>query len=224
MSRFIDRQGRPFGASPYALPTGKISMSQVNTELNKSASAPIGLNDVNVRKLAERPSGTISMSNLQGKTNAILYDKGLVYLKMTDYKWSVGIDTTDLFCDASGDPYFIPKGSIGNTFDIWCHTSQAAEGCNGALPLITIRFFRTADVPALDAKGVHIGVSAITLVLSSPAAGASTNRCTWNSIPGAYTSGVNGGAAWIRRLEGFRGIPGGGCSVKEGLMNMEFRK
>lgn len=50
------------------LPVGTISMSQVNVELGQSATQIISLNDANVRSLAEVPSGTISMSNLQGKS------------------------------------------------------------------------------------------------------------------------------------------------------------
>ena len=50
------------------LSTGTISLSQVNTELGYSASATISLNDAAVRALAGVSSGTISMSNLQGKS------------------------------------------------------------------------------------------------------------------------------------------------------------
>lgn len=52
-----------------ALPTGTISMSQVNTELRRPATQTISLNEAPVRQLAGRPSGTISMSDLQGKIN-----------------------------------------------------------------------------------------------------------------------------------------------------------
>ena len=49
--------------------TGSISMSQVNVELKKSETAVITLNDADVRKLAGKPSGTISMNDLRGKSN-----------------------------------------------------------------------------------------------------------------------------------------------------------
>ena len=50
------------------LPVGTISMSQVNTELGIPSTTTISLNQANVRSLAGVPSGTISMSNLQGKS------------------------------------------------------------------------------------------------------------------------------------------------------------
>jgi len=50
-----------------ALPTGQISMSDVNLELGYAASTIISLNDPNVRLLAGVPSGQISMQDLQGK-------------------------------------------------------------------------------------------------------------------------------------------------------------
>jgi hypothetical protein len=53
------------------LPVGTISMSQVNTELGLPATTLISLNQTNVRTLAGVPSGTISMNDLRGKTNAI---------------------------------------------------------------------------------------------------------------------------------------------------------
>jgi len=52
-----------------ALPSsGSLSMSQVNTELGRPSRQGISLNDGQVRSLAQRPSGTISMSNLRGRS------------------------------------------------------------------------------------------------------------------------------------------------------------
>jgi hypothetical protein len=51
------------------LPVGTISLADVNTELGYSSTALISLNDANVRALAAVPSGQISMSDLQGKSN-----------------------------------------------------------------------------------------------------------------------------------------------------------
>lgn len=52
-----------------ALPNGTtISLSQVNVELSRSATATISLGETAVRNLAGVPSGAISMSDLWGKS------------------------------------------------------------------------------------------------------------------------------------------------------------
>lgn len=78
------------------LPVGTISLSQVNTELGRSATALIDMNDAAVRTLAGvGGSGTIiSMSNLQGKsafTLAIQGSTGPVEFEKTANAADVGI-------------------------------------------------------------------------------------------------------------------------------------
>lgn len=54
------------------LPTGQISLSQVNTELGLSATAQIDMNMTSLRTLFGVSSGQISMSNGQGKSAVAL--------------------------------------------------------------------------------------------------------------------------------------------------------
>ena len=51
-------------------PTGQISLDDVNIELDIAPGTQINMNSAPVRGLAEVPTGQISMSNLQGKSNA----------------------------------------------------------------------------------------------------------------------------------------------------------
>jgi len=52
------------------LPTGQISTSEVNTEMGRTSTASLNLDDTAVRYLAGKPSGMISMDDLRGKTYA----------------------------------------------------------------------------------------------------------------------------------------------------------
>lgn len=57
-----------------ALPSsGALSLSMVNTELNKSASSAISMNDADVRKLFGKASGVISLSDGYSKANVPVY-------------------------------------------------------------------------------------------------------------------------------------------------------
>lgn len=58
--------------APFTLPTGTISMSQVNTEIGKAATTKISLNDWDVRMLAGKLADTISMNDLRGKSSEMV--------------------------------------------------------------------------------------------------------------------------------------------------------
>ena len=67
------------------LPTGTITMNQVNVELGKTGTNQISLNDSDVRSLAGKSSGQISLDDLRGKSAEIPVTSGLVlYLDPDD--------------------------------------------------------------------------------------------------------------------------------------------
>ena len=51
-------------------PSGQISLDDVNIELDIAPGTQINMDSAPVRGLAEVPTGAISMSDLQGKSNA----------------------------------------------------------------------------------------------------------------------------------------------------------
>ncbi|WP_338961457.1 hypothetical protein KST74_08555 [Fusobacterium nucleatum] len=62
---------------------GTISMDDIRKELNKSGS--INLNDSDVRKLANKPSGSISLKDFYGKSNIeVILDRYISYLRDQD--------------------------------------------------------------------------------------------------------------------------------------------
>lgn len=122
-----------------ALPTTTISMSQVNTELGRSATASINLNESAVRTLAGVASGTISMNNLRGKSNVsfspdggtsagtrvLLQDQGSLYASVTIscsqsavWTWSGG---------GGGSPY-VSVSSGGSATSIIFEVSASVFG------------------------------------------------------------------------------------------------
>lgn len=63
--------------------SGPISMDDIRKELNKSGT--INLNDSDVRKLANKPSGPISLKDFYGKSNTeIILDRYISYIRVQD--------------------------------------------------------------------------------------------------------------------------------------------
>lgn len=70
--------------APFTLPgTGPISMSQVNVELGKGSTSRISLGDSAVRNLAGRPSGSISMGHLRGKSQGFKVSSDTCHLAIS---------------------------------------------------------------------------------------------------------------------------------------------
>lgn len=72
------------------LPSGTITMDQVNVELGIASGTNISLNQANVRALAGVPSGTIAMSNLQGKSASLVLTNISPALPGGQTSWNLG--------------------------------------------------------------------------------------------------------------------------------------
>lgn len=97
------------------LPLGQISLGQVNTELNLSATTQISLNQANVRALAGVPSGQIAMSNLQGKSGVTYW---IAFLSshsnnMAGSRGSADSNGVTAMFVSSGGPYAIRLNTVG---------------------------------------------------------------------------------------------------------------
>jgi hypothetical protein len=98
-------------------PTGTISMSDVNTELGRSSTANISLNETAVRTLAGVASGTISMDNLRGKSNVSFSPDGGTSagapVALYDYASGGGVASVTISCSASASWSYTRSGSFG---------------------------------------------------------------------------------------------------------------
>ncbi|MBN8245138.1 hypothetical protein JF546_19140 [Nitratireductor aquimarinus] len=95
-----------------ALPSsGDITLAMVNVELGRSASAALSLNDPEVRQLAGRPSGQISLSDLRGKSREIVVNLTSSSDDRLDKLFTAGVWASDV-----PKRVIIPSGvEIGST-------------------------------------------------------------------------------------------------------------
>lgn len=129
-----------------ALPTGTISMSQVNEELGLSATAQISLNDAAVRTLAGvGGAGTvISMDDLRGKSNAFRFSiaSNQTNANLRTLAVNAGWDETApveatinsgvfISSNATGTPALTVSGSFPNGVELINNGNIVGRGGNG---------------------------------------------------------------------------------------------
>ena len=131
-----------------ALPNSpnSISLSQVNTELNRPATQNINMNDSAVRTLAGVPTplSTISMSNLYGKSNRIT-----VNLVISDNSQNRNIGP------GSGPlPYIAGKTDLIITVNPGIYVYSVLQG----VPALRIRDFASTDTVTIVNRGFIMGL------------------------------------------------------------------
>ena len=138
-----------------ALPTGTISMSQVNTELGRSATATITLGETAVRTLAGVASGAISMDNLRGKSNAPTFSpeggaSAGAAVALYDYGTGDDVVSITIDCSVSAVWNYTRSGSFGTpTTGSTTATSRSFTLSNG-----TANFRATTWTVSATAGGV----------------------------------------------------------------------
>lgn len=131
-------------------------MGQVNTELGRSATATISLNETAVRTLAGVPSGTISMDNLRGKSNvAFTPDGGTTAGTAVFLSSDVAYETAQvtITCNQSAVWNWTRTGS-----GVPAATASIANGGSGTNMVFTL-------------DRIDFGISAYTYTLSATASG-----------------------------------------------------
>lgn len=166
-------------------------MSQVNSELTLAPTVRINLGDGIVRTLAAKPSGTIKMSDLWGKSSAPPYT--LAFTGTT-----ISVETSGPGAAPSGGSgtntfinlNFLSNGtiSVDSNSDAWlssmswCTPTAATNGSKNEL-----RYQLTSITNALDLKFWYSGVS----YAASPLGQWSSWMPITNTL--AFTSNSNGG-------------------------------
>jgi len=86
-------------------PSSTITAGDVNTELGRSSTASMSLNEEKVRRLADQTSGTVTFDNLRNKSRTKTYNSGQV---VPSRSRSIGFSTE--FIKWSGNTsYYVPR-------------------------------------------------------------------------------------------------------------------
>ena len=127
------------------LPTGTITMGQVNTELGRSATATISLGETAVRALAGVASGAISMNDLRGKSAVTIFLSNLSI-----------IDFTGGGSNASAG-YQLTSGGIENQI-VGASTTQTSTWCTPTGEAVNYEVYATVTGSPLTVGTINAWV------------------------------------------------------------------
>lgn len=155
------------------LPTGAISMNDVNVELGKSGTSVISLNDADVRTLASLPSGAISMNDLRGKSAGTL----------------TASKTGGATAGSSVSVYLqiasIAAYPLSRTFNITYSLNSAAyTSASLVTTTITVAANATSSSNTLVYSNASAGTTCTSLVFQADSTGHTTK--TSNTLSGGY--------------------------------------
>ena len=192
------------------LPTGAISLSQVNTELDISpSSTTINMGATAVRSLAEQPSGDIAMSDLQGKSNAqFIQATGGSIATQGDYK--VHTFTSDATFTVQGGGNAAGSNTVEYLVVAGGGSGGAGYGGGGGAGGFRVNY------PSPAAGGLPVSAQGYPITIGGGASGAPSARYTTkgqdgsNSVFSSITSeGGGGGGALEPQYGGAQGLSGG---------------
>lgn len=182
--------------------SGAISLSDVNIELGKSATATISLNDADVRALFGVPSGSISMSDGYGKSSTF-------FATISSSQSNLNLRTFALANGWNGTSYAVI--TIASGVYIWSNsTAVSALTINGVWPngvkLINLGYIM--GMGGAGAGGFPTAGSELPTP-GGPAIALGVSVEIDNTSPNAYIGGGGGGAGSSRAGGG--GGAGGGA-------------
>ena len=192
------------------LPTGTISLSQVNTELDISpSSTTINMGATAVRTLADAPSGAIAMSDLQGKSNAqFIQATGGTIATQGDFKVHTFNSNATFTVQGVGNE----AGSNTVEYLVVAGGGSGGAGYGGGGGAGGFR----VNYPSPAAGGLPVSAQGYPITIGGGASGAPNARYTTkgqdgsNSTFSSITSeGGGGGGALEPQYGGAQGLSGG---------------